>query len=612
MNDLKAKIKLSQQVLIIAGIFCAFTAILLLLNFWQMHNNKPLESIALKALVDRLSSEPNNTELKQEIRNLDLLARKAYFTTRWQVKTGSYILLFGLIVFAIALWQNQKLQSKIELPEVPIKDTVSERIISQKWLIIVGGSIMLVALWTSFFSKDQLALYNTDIANVPSIESSKIQQVEVIPITENDTTTTTDVIAASNIPEINETSQTSVITPTIDTIKKDKPSVPGFEELKKQHNSFRGVFGQGISFRKNIPIDWDGASGRNIIWKVPLSKPGFNSPVIWNNKLFITGGDKESRVVYCFDINTGKLFWEKVVSDIPGSPSEMPDVSDDTGLAAPTVTTDGKGVYAIFGTGDLIAFDFNGNRLWARNLGVPDNHYGHSSSLIILDNKLIVQYDTNKSGRLIAINTSDGKSIWDVKRPNKISWASPVIIQIDGKFQIITTSVPFVASHDAQTGTQLWSVDCMMGEVGPSAAFSEGLVFAANEYAELIAIQPGDKPLTLWKNDEYLPEASSPVAHNGLLYLATSYGVIVCYDTKTGQKYWEHEAGPGFYSSPVIVDGKLYVIDLEGKMHIFKDGKEKVIIGEPVLGEKAFATPAFIDGRIYLRGQNNLYCIGTK
>jgi outer membrane protein assembly factor BamB len=128
----------------------------------------------------------------------------------------------------------------------------------------------------------------------------------------------------------------------------------------------------------------------------------------------------------------------------------------------------------------------------------------------------------------------------------------------------------------------------------------------------LVAIKPGPSPSIVWENDEYLPEVSSPVVSDGLLFLATTYGVLVCYDAKTGTKYWEHEFNNGFYSSPVIADGKVFVSDLNGKTHILKVSKTAEMIGEPVLGERIYATPAFSDGRIYLRGGKNLYCIGQN
>ncbi len=113
-----------------------------------------------------------------------------------------------------------------------------------------------------------------------------------------------------------------------------------------------------------------------------------------------------------------------------------------------------------------------------------------------------------------------------------------------------------------------------------------------------------------WENDEYLAEVASPVAFGGLLYVATSYGVLVCYDAKTGEKQWEKEFNDGFYSSPMIADGKLYIIDRGGISHIFKADNTGTLISEPVLGEGGNALPVFADGVIYLRGEENLYCIG--
>lgn len=607
--NLEQKIKLSRDIMIISGIFCAFTAILLLLNVMQLSRYEPLDSVALQSLVDRLASDPDNEALKQDIRNLDLLARKAHFTSEWQIKTGSWLLFSGSVIFALALWFNRKLQSKIEKPVLSDQAVLPARLITQRWVLFSGLIFMLIALAASFFSTDYLSMYQPE-----TVELSKTpgETVQVLTITKSE--------IEKETPEAEITKEDDVKTIAVDTtetvteVKKEEKALVGLspDEIKKQHNSFRGPNGVGISAWTKIPVDWNTKEGKNVLWKTAIPKPGFNSPVIWDNRIFLSGADEAVRIVYCIDRNSGKILWEQEVSGIPDSPSTPPDVTDDTGLAASSLAVDGTAVYAIFATGDLIAFDMEGKRLWARNLGVPDNHYGHSSSLLTWNNKLFVQYDSNKGGRLLSINTSNGNSLWDVRRNNKISWASPILISLDGKYQLITSADPTVAAHDPETGNVLWSVECMTGEVGPSPAFADGLVLAANEYAQLVAIQPGSEPSILWEDNEYLPEASSPVAYKGLLFLATSYGVIACYDIRTGEKYWEHDTSRGFYSSPVIAEGKVYVIDLGGVMYIFKADKEKTLISQPVLGENAYATPAFSDGRIYLRGEKNLYCIGVK
>jgi outer membrane protein assembly factor BamB len=160
-----------------------------------------------------------------------------------------------------------------------------------------------------------------------------------------------------------------------------------------------------------------------------------------------------------------------------------------------------------------------------------------------------------------------------------------------------------------ESGKENWAVECMMGEVGPSVAFSQGVVFAANEYARLVAINPKTKAI-LWEADEYLPEAASPVASNGFLFIATSYGVFACYDAASGEKYWEHDCGKTLYSSPIIADGKVYMTDNDGVTRIYEVGKEYKLISENPLGDKSGQTPAFANGKIYIRGSRNLYCIG--
>jgi outer membrane protein assembly factor BamB len=381
--------------------------------------------------------------------------------------------------------------------------------------------------------------------------------------------------------------------------------------MKTNQATFRGYMGHGISYHTNIPESWNGSTGEHVKWKVAFSKPGYNTPVIWGDRIFLSGADASARIVACYNRNTGQLIWEREVKGIPGSPASPPRVSEDTGLAAPTMAVDGIRVYAIFATGDVVAFDLDGQQVWGRNLGVPNNHYGHSSSLQVWENKLVVQYDTNTKGRMLALNTATGETIWDVDRPVHISWSSPILIEKDGKIQIVTTSDPYIMGQDLQTGAELWKVEALMGEVGPSAAYANGLVYGTNEYARTVAVKPEEGSSFVWETDEYMSEASSPVAYKDLLFLATTYGVLVCYDANTGEKIWEKEFNDGFYSSPMIADGKLYIIDLDGVTHIMKADRNGAMVGEPELGEDGFALPVFADGVIYLRGYEHLYCIGN-
>lgn len=618
IND---KIKLSQNVAVIAGIFCSVVALLLLLNFWQISKTDPIESKALEVLVQRLKEEPDNDGLKTEIRNFDLLARKAYFNSQWQVKTGAYLLLFGAIVLALALRVYFSLKSKIEQPDIVLENEIASRILAQKWILIVGIVLLLFAFGSSFLTVNYLNLFDVDTEVAQVVSTPEDQEIQVIEVGEvsgetsqNETPAVeTQEATVAEITAAGEKIDLAVQAPAAkdETTLPASPASSGFTlaDLQKNHNSFRGPLGQGVSFHKNIPTKWDGGAGTNVLWKSPVPKNGFNSPVIWGDKVFIAGADKQSREVYCFNRNDGKLLWTGKADNIQGSPASPPKVTEDTGLSAPTLTTDGKRVFAIFATGDVIAFDMEGKRIWAKNLGVPDNHYGHSSSLITWANKLFVQYDTNRGGKVLALDAATGNTVWETVRKSKISWASPVLAESGGKYQLILTADPIVAGYDVETGKELWAVECMMGEVGPSVAYSNGIVVAANEYARMVAIDIKTGNI-IWENDEYLPEASSPVAASGLLFIATSYGVLACYDLKSGEKYWEHDVGTTLYSSPAVADGKLFMMDNNGMMRIYEVSKEMKLISENDLGEKSGPTPAFADGRIYVRGEKHLFCIG--
>ena len=141
-----------------------------------------------------------------------------------------------------------------------------------------------------------------------------------------------------------------------------------------------------------IPVHRDGAGGSGIRWKTPIPLPGHNSPVVWRDRIFLSGANWENRQVYCIDAASGSILW---TGEVPTAPmgDNWPNVMEDTGLAASTMATDGVRVYAVFATGDLGAFDFDGRLLWHKNLGIPDNTYGHATSLEVWQDRVLVQYD---------------------------------------------------------------------------------------------------------------------------------------------------------------------------------------------------------------------------
>lgn len=617
---------MALRVAYVAGIFSLIVCIVMMLNYWQLVTTDPLDNESLKTLVEKFQDDNKNEELKHDIRNLDLMARNAYFTNQWQIRSGAFLLIGGIIIMVAALRIYYSSKSTIDIPDRKETKLDIELLISRRWILYSLAVIFGISLLSSFLTIDHLSetYAITETEDEPGIPTQEIitgdQQVATTSVAETVVEASPQVAEEDQVEtqktkvepvDTREISETVVVDQTEEkapkVIENPSNSFPTNNELLAQYPSFRGPNGLGISDRKSIPTSWNGAAGENVLWKIKIPLEGYNSPVIWGNQIFITGANKDKQSVYCYELNSGNLIWE---TDIPQASTGKIKPTEDTGFAAPTVSTDGRKVCAIFATGDISGLDMDGNKLWTKNLGTPDNHYGHSSSLLVWKDKLFVQFDTNKAGKVLALNTSSGETIWETPRSSKISWASPILADLGDHMELILSSSPQVAAYDPETGKELWSLDCLSGEIGPSPGFLDGVVFAANEYANLVAIKPGSPAQILWESNEYLPEVASPVAINGQLYIATSYGVIACFDTKTGEMIWEYEGDQGFYSSPIIADGKVYFMDMDGVMHIFSLDKTMKLIGTSELGERSVSTPAFADGKILIRGYEHLYCIG--
>ena len=616
-----------RGVAIVSGIFAILICTMVIVNYIQINKVDPVNTEVINSLVERLNDNPGDNQLREQIREMDLLVRKAFFTNQWEVRTGAYLLLLSLIVMIIAM-QIMRMGKKT-LPSVD--EAYSQNIISyqqnaRKWVGLGGSALVLVTLILAFITHKDLGTRFTDAAKIAKAKTERANEVRPDDAVADKSKEVEKELAGAEVNTENKEIKKTVETPVEETAQakpvekaeeaKKTPDAKKYtgqypsKEMMANFPSFRGPGGNGIAYHKNIPTEWDGASGKNIKWKVTTALHAYNSPVIWGDKLFLSGADANQREVYCYNTQSGKLIWTAKIGQIPGSPDQVPDVTPDTGYAASSLSTDGESVFAIFSNGDLIALDMNGKPVWSKNLGLPDNHYGHSSSLVVFEDKLIVQYDHKKGGKVMAFSTKTGDELWSTARKVKVSWASPVVVKNGDRAEVLLAADPCVASYDALTGEELWKLDCITGEVGPSVAYANGIVFALNEYASLVAIKTGDQPEILWEAYDYLSDVPSPVATDKYLFVVTSYGLVACYDALSGELYWEHEFDNGFYASPILVDGKIYLIDRAGSMHIFKADKEFVSIATSNIGEKTDSTPAFADGHIFIRAGKNLYCIG--
>ncbi len=579
---------------LVTVVFALALLVMMGVSWLQMRQTTPLQTEVMETLKQLNESNTENAELADEIRQLDLLSRKAYFTQESHLKTGAWILCGMAVVIGLSLRMYFKDSKNLPEKELDPIDEWMTKSNARKYIGWGVGGLAAASVLFALFTSEEVKRRSWLMSHAPDLEMR------------SEETAATD--SASTAPAAAEAAASDTVKTDSTLVAEAEEPADSFPTPKLTSNAFRGNNSSGRSSARGIPTSWNLKSGKNILWQKTVPKHGYNSPVINGRNIFLTGADAQARELYCFDLWTGELRWTVKADGISGSPSTMPQVNDDTGLAASTVATNGKQVCAIFATGDVVCADMDGKRLWAKNLGVPDNHYGFASSLLMYGNELIIQYDNNSNAKLIALSATNGNQLWSKSRKDKIAWSSPIIAKAGGQQAVIVMGNPAITAYSASNGAELWRVECMSGEVGSSPCASNGVIYGASEYATCVAInaETGEK---IWEASDCLPECSSPVATKDLLYVATSYGAVCAYNTEDGSVVKQHELTTPFYSSPIIADGKIYLFSNSGKCYIFSTGKDFKLITSFETGEKTFATPAFTDGMMVVRTDKSLYVV---
>ena len=564
----------------VAGGFCLLVCATMVWWHFAAATNDPWKSPQLLALKQRLAAEPNNERLQQDIRRLDAEFRQRFRRRLSLDRSGAWLLLGGTLALIAAARRALELNRarRLELsPPNAQADLQAIRLAAHsRWAVTAAGGAIFAAL---------LLIALVGRKSSPPLSSSAVAAPSAAPGGAS--------LAAG------------------------AAGAPTLAEFQANFPRFRGWDGSGFSLESNAPLAWEGQSGGRIAWKTPVLAPGHNSPVVWSNRLFISGATASRREVFAYDTADGRLVWQRAVENVPGS-LPGPELSEDTGYAASTTATDGRMVFAIFANGDLAAVTLDGVLAWSKFVGPLKNPYGHGTSLAIWPGELLVQLDqgenTPANSKLLALEPRTGRVLWERSRPVTASWATPILIQTAGKTQLIALGLPWVISYSCQDGAELWRAELLEGELVPSPVSAGGLLIAASPSSRLLALRTdgaGDvtKSAVAWTNQDSVPDIPSPVSNGELVFAALSVGDLACFDAKSGAKIWAQDLEMQIEASPAIVGGRLFVLGLNGTAIVAEAGRKFKEIARSQLPDKFVASPAFANGRTFLRGETNLYCI---
>lgn len=567
----------SNSVIWLTGIAAAF-CLLVGGVMWYQHGRAserdPWKSPQLLALKEQLRATPKDEGIKVEIRRLDLEFRERFFRRLTLNRMGGWLLVGGVVTLVVAgrfWWKSVAAPWQPKL-RGPANDSWKRPQQQARWALAGVGLI------TSF---GVLTLVFTAPAPIPA----SVAEIEKL-------------LGRGEL-------------------KVESDGGPTAVELVWNWPQFRGFEGRGVAA---IPVNLGGDSVP-VIWKTPVTANGFNSPVVWSNRLFFSGGDAEEREVFCFDTTNGKLLWQRPVDQVPGSPTTPLDIPEMTGFAAISMATDGRRAYVMFANSDVAAFNFDGTRAWAKNLGVPKNMYGQASSLALAPGRLVIQFDQDEGASggssLLALDAATGRELWERTKPTHGSWASPIIADVAGQAQIITLALPYAMSHALADGRELWRAEVMSGEIAPSPIYAGGLVIAISPANGLIGIQPdgtGDVTQThvKWTAEENIPDITSPVSDGELVFTVTTMGEVACFDLSQKKTIWQHALEFEVQASPVMAGGQLLILGTHGELVVVAVAREFQELSRFKLEDEFHASPALVAGRLYLRGKNNLWCLGNN
>jgi outer membrane protein assembly factor BamB len=402
---------------------------------------------------------------------------------------------------------------------------------------------------------------------------------------------------------------------------------------------WRGPYATGVSRTADPPIEWSETT--NIRWKVEIPGRGSGTPVIWGDRVFLLsavpavangetsheprgGGARVPHkfVVMALDRRTGKTVWQRTAYEHTPHEGSHPQWGT---WSSSSAITDGKRVYAFFDSFGLYAYDMDGTLLWQKDLGDKRmrQEFGEGQTPVLYGDRIVVQWDHQGPSFIAALDKNTGAELWRTGRDEIDSWGTPLVVEQNGRAQVITTAMNKVRSYDLETGKIVWEGPGLTMNPIPSAVYEDGIAILMSGFrgSQLRAIRVSDAKgdiaagaAQVWTLDRDTPYVPSPLLYDGTVYfLKSNSGLLSAYDARTGKAHYQLQrldGVPNVFASPVGAKGRVYLTGQEGTTVVIKHGPTYEVIARNTLDDGFNASPALVDGEIYLREFRNLYSIG--
>ncbi len=382
---------------------------------------------------------------------------------------------------------------------------------------------------------------------------------------------------------------------------------------------WRGPRADGHSADTNVPVTWD---AKQVAWKAALPGRGQSSPVIWENRIFLTSAsnDGRQRQVLCLDRTSGKLLWEQSVA-LEGRPEPLHKMNS---FASATCVTDGELVIAFFGRAGLHCYSIDGKHLWSRNLGAFEtNPWGTAACPVLVGDMVIQNCDNDTDARLEAFHKRTGELAWSTQRPNARGWSTPVLVRAGQRDELLLNGDAGVTGYDPASGTQLWFCKGYNGRGEPTVTPGKNVVYLVNgKSGDVYAVEPGGSgDVTSSRMAWHTPRKSgrdlpSPILIDNYLLVVSMSGILTCYDSQHGKVLYNERIGGNYSASPIAANGLAYFQSEEGPVVVIKPGAALEVVARNTVDaadDEIFrGSPAVYAGQIFLRSDKALYAIGAS